>query len=624
MSPVARIDVTVPVGEPPLRRFLGRLPLTLGTGAAGDRPRIDPTTSRFRGSLHHHDYDALDPGPLTASVSSTAVGDERRVTVTLDAPRQVRRLSSTADAGATLSLYRVDGSTYAVEPTVTTGQRTSGNSYAVQHSFVDGRFGVEGGSSLALDEVLVRSEPAGVALAVVSAALSDTAAAAAVPAWRSPTPTAAEIDLGEQFAAAVQAAVDELSPPLPASLQLSVVVTADAPMEVAVLEVAAPHVLVDEGFAPLPLVASDVADPEALVTALRVPRDPVAQLLRSLLEPPTRSLVDRDEVTAAALVPRVLAELSDALSTAALWDPARFAGVAVPADLVAAATAGPMGERLVRVNRRLLEVALDGVVRPRSEQRVLDLGDRPTVAVRRPPGGPVVSATVLAAPDRDAGAAVSDGTPVDGFAATDAIGVEVTTTAWVAAAVEPAAAVGVDAVEVLLLGVRSPTDVLLEVREDHAGLPTGRVLAGGTAPAPSGPAQWVRVALDRRVVLPTTAHWVALRAAEGRALWMAGTDGAARWALDDGDGWVDGDRDVGGPPRVRLVTLTTPSAVESSFVVAVDGEDLPPLDPSAPTVRDLSGAFATGTSAAPELAVIAPSGTGTIRLEPPVVVYEPA
>lgn len=621
--PAAHLEVTNPIGEPPLRRFLGRLPLVLDTGAAGDRPRIDPTTSRFHAVFQHHEYDALGSGPLSAAVSSTTVNDKRRVIVTLDAPRRLRRLSSSANAGTKLALYRVDGSTFGVEPTVKTGSRTSGHTYAMNKTFVDGRFGVEGGTALALDEILVRSEPAGVALAIVPASLSDAEAAAAVPAWRSSDPAPTSVDLGEEFAAAVQGVVDDLSASLPSPLQLSVVVTADAPLELDIWQMTAPHVLVDEGFAPLPLVSSDVSDPDALVTALRVPRDAVTAFLRSLLDDATRQQLDRAEVNAAALVERILVALSDALVTTALWDPVWFADVAVPPDLVAAASSDPTGERRVRINRRLLEVALPTIVRARTERRVLDLGDRPTVVVRRPPGGPVVSATLVAVPDPDAGVSVEDAAPDDGLAAIDPAGAEVSTTAWVAAAIDPQAAVSVDAVEVLLLGARSPTAILLEVREDHGGLPAGRALATGTAVVPAGRADWVRVGLGDRVLLGTADHWVALRCADGRALWMARPDGQARWARREGEhGWVDWVHD-GSAARVRLVTDVSLPGASPSLVVPVDGVDLPPGDLSDPTVRDLAGAFGVGTTEVAESVALAPRGSGTIQVEPPVVVYEP-
>lgn len=196
-------------------------------------------------------------------------------------------------------------------------------------------------------------------------------------------------------------------------------------------------------------------------------------------------------------------------------------------------------------------------------------------------------------------------------------------TAWVAAAIDPQAAVSVDAVEVLLLGVRSPTAILLEVREDHRGLPAGRALATGKAVVPAGWADWVRVELGTRVLLGTSDHWIALRSADGRALWMARPDGQARWARREGEhGWVNWDHD-GSAARVRLVTDVSLPEGSPSLVVAVDGVDLPPRDLSDPTVRDLSGALGVGTTEAAKSVALVLRGSGTIRVEPPVVVYEP-
>lgn len=616
--PVAQLDVSTAVGVPPLRRFVGRLALTFDTGAAGDRPRFDPASSRFDATFHALEYNALDP-PGGGFAGSVVGEGTNRVRVILDAARRVVRLRTTADAGSTLDLYRVDGTTFAVEPTTQTETRTTPiHTYTVPGAFVDATFGVEGASTPSLADVMVRSEPAGVSVAVVPASTSDTAAAAVVPAWRSSDVAPSGVDLGAAFAAALQSVVDDQLEPLPTPLALSLVITADAPLHVVVRALAVPHLLVDTGFAALPLVPSDVADPVALVTALRIPRSaPVAELRGRVLAP-TRVALDAATDRSPALVARLLQDLSASLATTPLWDADRFSQVDVPPHLAAVAGDAVVGERLVRVNRALVEVSLPGIVRPRTDDRVLDLAEEPSVAVRRPPGGPVVSATLVAMPDPDVGRTV--GGAGDTGVAPDPVGADILAGGWIAALLRPAHAITATGIEVLLLGVEVDTTVTVEVIEDHGGLPAGRQLATGRAAVPAGRTGWVRLDLDSRVVLGTRDHWIALRAAAGRAVWLASPDDAARWARRGDQDWTAWST-TGLGARFRLVTAVVGGS-EPALVMPVDGVDLPSVGDD-PTRRDLSAVLGPGPTTQAQVVVVAPRGTGTTRLAAPEVVYEP-
>ncbi len=118
----------------------------------------------------------------------------------------------------------------------------------------------------------------------------------------------------------------------------------------------------------------------------------------------------------------------------------------------------------------------------------------------------------------------------------------------------PADAVAATGVEVLLVGAEVDTTVTVEVHEDHAGLPAGRLVGTGRAAMTAGHTGWVRLDLDPRVVLGTGDHWVALRAAAGRAVWLVAPDDAARWARrDDDEGWTAWSTNSLGA-RLRLVT----------------------------------------------------------------------
>lgn len=620
IASVAHVDVAEPTGPPPLRRFWARLPVVLDTGAAGDRPRVDSDATRFRATFQPYDYDALAAGDLTATVASASAPSGRdRAVVTLDAPRRLLDVSTTAPVGGQFRIHRVDGSTFATEPTTTAGLKPgSSRTYSPGASFVDVRIGVDGPDGFALDVVKVRSRPAGIGLAVVPASTPDDEAAAAVAFWRSAAPDPSSVDLTTVFAAAVQAVVDAASDPLPTLFEVSLVVTGDAPFRLVVLDLEVDHVLVDHGFAPLPLVRSDVRDPAALVAALRAPRDEVAGYLRGLLTSGTRTTLDASARPSPALVDRLVADLSSGLATTPLYDPARFASVDLPAELVSVAASGSTGERLVRINRRLLDAVLPEVIRPRTQRRVLDMRDRPTVALRRPPGGPVLEALLTAVTDSAGGRPVVAGESVVGEPA----GSEVTIGTWIAAVVRPTPAVSASAVEVLMMGAVAATEVLVEVREDHGGLPAGRALATGTAPVPPGRTGWVRVAFPVPVVVSTTDHWVVLRAAAGRAVWLARPEGAGRWARrgdgDDWAGWVT----EGLAAQVRLVTRVRSAAIGADLRLAADGLDLPASEDRDRSVHDLMAALDPHDIAEAAVVMVTARGNGGVTLEPPRLVYK--
>jgi hypothetical protein len=615
------VDVATPVGLPPRRRFRHVLSLELPTEPAGDPPVVDPSVTRLRARFEPLVYDALAAGPLQAAVTS---GNGATI-VTLDAPRTFGEIELTSGASLSqpLRLHRVDGTVLSVEATVTATRIEKSARYTVQGAFVDGRVGLRQATGAALPSgrlkrLSVRSDPAGVGIAVTAG----DAIEAAVPFWRASEPSVTEVDVTSALADAVRAAVPDRAAPWPGPLSLALVVTAEAPMRFVLEELVVGHRLTDRGFAPLPLHRSDLADPDALVTMLRVPRDPVATHLRSLLTPAVRARLDGGDATSAALLDRLLADLSLALETEDLYDPDRFAGVALPADLGVLASTGPVGERRVRVNRLLLEAAQPDLVLRRTERRVLASGGPVTVGVRRPVGVQIEEATLTTLEDLPAARplAAGDAEHVDAN-----VGVEVTTERWVAARVSPAAAVTATGAELRLTGLGTAGLVRLELREDHDGLPAGRVLASGEAALPPhGSTAWVRVAFPERAVVPATDHWLTALASGGRALWMASPDGDGRWASRPRDhgAWAPF-RSAGGTPGLGLLADRPPPTARPALQLTVEGALLPATRDGDRVSYDLKPAFAAGQALeATTLRIRVDAAGGSLSVDAPVVVYD--
>jgi hypothetical protein len=615
-------DVTTPVGSPPVRRFRQVVALTLPTGPAGDRLELDLASTRLRATFEPFVYDALAPGPL----QGTKVVQGSAVVVTLDAPRAFGVLELTASAAARrphLQLHRVDGTVLAITPTVSAPR--SGNAYGVETPFVDARVGVRGPAggpsatitTSAIRRLWVRSDPAGVRIAITTPEAVDTA----VPFWQAPDPSVTSVDETAAFADAVAAALPTGAAPLPTSVPLALVMTADAPVRLQMQELTVRYRFVDRGFAPLPLLASDVSDTEALVTMLRVPRDPVAGHLRSLLTSDLRSILDRATRPSSALVERLLAQLGAALETDELFDETRFAGVPLPLGLGTVA-AGATGERRVRINRLLLEAARPEVVRPRTERRTLDLRDGASVAVRRPPDATVLAADLVTTEDLPTGRPVAS----DDVGAADAdLGVEITADRWVAARLTLPAAVTASGVELRAIPLEPGTRVHVELREDHDGTPAGRVLATGeTALRAQATTAWSRAGFGEPVVIPSGVHWVAVLASTGRAVWLSVPDGDGRWAkrARDGSDWSVL-ATTGRTPRVGLLGPRPSPAARPLVRLSVLGE-VPASARSGDRVTyDLLPAL-TGTAVAnaSTVRIRVEATDGALSVAPPTLVYD--
>jgi hypothetical protein len=74
-----------------------------------------------------------------------------------------------------------------------------------------------------------------------------------------------------------------------------------------------------------------------------------------------------------------------------------------------------------------------------------------------------------------------------------------------------------------LLGLTPGAELTVEVRADAGGTPAGlRLASGSLALGAPGRALWARVAFGEAVLVPSGPLWVLVRAARGKAVWLAG------------------------------------------------------------------------------------------------------
>ena len=101
-------------------------------------------------------------------------------------------------------------------------------------------------------------------------------------------------------------------------------------------------------------------------------------------------------------------------------------------------------------------------------------------------------------------------------------GVYVGAERWAAQGVTPPHAMSVSGIAVALVAMADNTQVLVELQEDWRGQPSGRELAAGTIMLEQvGQRSWITLLFPEPIVLPSKPHWILMRAASGRAVWLA-------------------------------------------------------------------------------------------------------
>jgi hypothetical protein len=117
-------------------------------------------------------------------------------------------------------------------------------------------------------------------------------------------------------------------------------------------------------------------------------------------------------------------------------------------------------------------------------------------------------------------------------------GIAVDTTRWTIQQFVPSGAITATGVAFGLLPLLEQTSLQVEIQEDWQGSPSGKRVADGTIFLDRvGAPGWVTLRLPDPITLPTRPHWLIVRAASGRAVWLTHA-GSAPLGLLDGSTFI--------------------------------------------------------------------------------------
>jgi hypothetical protein len=556
---------------------------------------VDSAAARFSGTFQ----------PLDVTVPPAAISSGSPPVVTLDGPREVRRVAFTSAKsynGSHVKLFRLDQQQLAPKETVS-AVVGGGNAASGFGGFTDVRFaiGVEDSSPQRSEiaAITVRGAATGVRLGIADP--DDPASLAFF--WPTPDQTGTQADAGAAFGQALQAYLAGKAGDLSPTARL--VMQGDQPCSFALTAFDTGTTFAVDGFAFPALVTSDLTDAPGLASRIHAAADPLSAHLRGA-------------IGSAAL----LDGLNAIIAGASLYDAQRFAGVTLGPETQAALTAGGDPAWL---NRLLLQDAYPDAVAAPSAKRVLRFGaDRvgeATVAVRLPAGATVSKATLATQEELRAdrsGTAWPDG------GSDSRVGVHVGADGTTAVAVTVDEALSATGVALPLVAVLAGTQVSIELQEDWHGAPSGKQLAAATASVGQlGAAEEATVFFDP-VVLASGPVWIVLRAAKGDAVWLAATDETKELRVvraPDGEAATETVL-PGLAPLCELFTRSGDAAGGSGTVLAVGATQVPAVQDGDRSTYDIAAALqAHGGAGSIPLTFTSPVA-GTITVYPPHVEYE--
>ena len=101
-------------------------------------------------------------------------------------------------------------------------------------------------------------------------------------------------------------------------------------------------------------------------------------------------------------------------------------------------------------------------------------------------------------------------------------GIAISVEKWAALCIKPPQAISVSGIAFGVMALSKKTELLVELQEDWHGQPSGKKLAGGTiALEQPGLCNWVTLLFSKATALPAQSHWILVKAASGRAVWLA-------------------------------------------------------------------------------------------------------
>jgi len=315
--------------------------------------------------------------PLDLLVPAASISSASPPVVTLDGPREVRRVAFTSSkfAGSHVQLFRLDQQQRASKETVSAAVG-GGNAATAFGGFTDVRFAVavqEGGP--ARDEIAsitVRGAPTGGRLGILDPA--DPGSLAFF--WPTPDQTGTDVAAGEAFGKALADYLAAKAGDVAPTGRL--VIQADQPCNFALTAFDIATSFAVDGFAFPALVATDLTDAGALAARIRSAADPVSAYLRGA-------------IGGAAL----LDGLNAVIAAPGLDNAHRFACVTLGLATQEALTAGGDPARL---NRLLLQDTYPEAIAAPSTNRVLRFPPaslaEAAVAIRLPAGTTITKATI--------------------------------------------------------------------------------------------------------------------------------------------------------------------------------------------------------------------------------------
>lgn len=473
-----RWTVDSPVDAPPLRFFRRVVYLRFETGGVADGIRVDPDATNLKATFHPYDYDALSPAEPALEASLTNSGGA--VIATLDAARQVSQVRlaprAVSGSGYTLEFYRLDGETLADKSTVAAGVERLDPT--VSRLVEDLDAGPVGG--------IIRASAVAMTGDIDRRAISTTgfARAATLPA---------EVDFTDgRFAL-------RLTGPANPSLRAG--------------DLAGLHI---RSYPTGPRLGISAPDDPGSATFFWRADGVVGKTVSS----------DRGDVEAGGTLAAALERYLNDFFTGLTEDfndqpfaPPQLVEVALvlesDAPCILDITTFDLTYRLVQRSfpsrEEKLVLRFAGGEAAVQEARIQLPGN---VAVRSASLATVESFGedhhLASGDDND----LSEVLPKEGIH----VGVE----RWVAQGIAPSQAMSVSGVALALMATASDTEVLVELREDCYGQPSGRSLAAGeVALEQVGQRKWVTRLFPETVVLSSSLHWILMTAAGGSAVWLA-------------------------------------------------------------------------------------------------------
>lgn len=547
LGSILALDET-PSGDPPRFRRSFRLRFA---ATSADRLQIDAAAVRMDGRFFARNHDAFGSGS-TSDVRATVSAAGGALVVTAPAPARVRRVKITPATGQTgqikARLLRMDGDVPAKEFTIDAVSNT-----VFGGDFTDRRFAIRathGGNvfdladSSRLERLEMRGFPTGARLGLRFPGEAEPTFFMVLPGERERGGDApsGDITAGAELAEALQRGLDALPRPLASTIDVVLVAESDAPCRYRPDAVVIPYDLERSTFRAALLRSTDIAVPAAVMARLREGAEPVAAFLRSKLSAGVRDAVDRAIVRrtpSRSLIDAVVADLNRILQTEALFTPARFADVELPPDVLSLTASNPQGMARTLLNRRLLDAAYPAEIvalgDPADEEKqVLRDADEPRQVTVDAPRQAVLRSAVMRVsaslkPDAPAAQAAATGAGAADPQAVDwdeplvaERGAAIDLASAAAREVVPAATTNASGVALAVLPVSTGTELIVELRDDAAGMPAGRVLgAGRCALGALDHPVWAVVSFAEPVVLSTQRHWIVARAAAGAAVWLA-------------------------------------------------------------------------------------------------------